>query len=66
MSDKNKTGFFAALLSIMAAAFGVQKRKNMERDLNASNPVTYVVAAIVFLAIFITSIALVVSWVVPS
>lgn len=63
---KKKVGFFTALLSVMAAAFGVQKKQNMERDLNAANPLTYVAAALVFLAIFIASIALVVSWVVPN
>lgn len=66
MNNKNKTGFFTALLSIMAGAFGVQKSKNMERDLNATNPVVYVVAALVFVCIFIASIALVVSLVVPD
>jgi uncharacterized membrane protein YidH (DUF202 family) len=66
MKQNNKTGFFTALLSIMAAAFGVQKSKNMERDLNATNPIVYVVAAIVFVAIFIAAIILVVSLVVPE
>ncbi|MFY0642509.1 MAG: DUF2970 domain-containing protein [Bermanella sp.] len=66
MKQNNKTGFLTALLSIMAAAFGVQKSKNMERDLNATNPVIYVVAAIVFVSIFIAAIILVVSLVVPE
>ena len=64
--NKNKTPFLTALLSIMAGAFGVQKSKNMERDLNATNPVVYVVAALVFVAIFIAAIVLVVSLVVPE
>lgn len=66
MKQNNKTGFLTALLSIMAAAFGVQKSKNMERDLNATNPIVYVVAAIVFVSIFIAAIILVVSLVVPE
>ena len=65
-NNKNKVGFLTALLSIMAAAFGVQKSKNMERDLNATNPVVYVLAALVFVAIFIAAIAIVVSLVVPD
>jgi len=64
--NKNKTGFFTALLSIMAAAFGVQKQKNMERDLEAPNPMVYVIAALVFVALFIGGILLVVNLVVPS
>lgn len=66
MDNKNKVGFFTALLSIMAAAFGVQKSQNMERDLNATNPIVYVVAAIVFVGLFIAAIILVVSLVVPA
>lgn len=67
MEDKqNKIGFFTALLSIMAAAFGVQKSKNMQRDLNATNPIVYVAAALVFVAIFIAAIAAVVIMVVPE
>jgi hypothetical protein len=50
----------------MAAAIGVQKRENMERDLNAINPIVYVFAAILFLIIFIGSIILVVNLVVPK
>ena len=65
-SKPEKTGFLTALLSIVAAAFGVQKRKNMERDLNAANPVIYVIAALVFFLLFILSIALVVTWVAPD
>jgi hypothetical protein len=60
-----KTGFLTALLSIMAGAIGVQKRANMERDLEATNPATYVIAALLFLAIFIGSVALTVSLVIP-
>jgi hypothetical protein len=65
-NNKKKVSFLTALLSIMAAAFGVQKSKNMERDLNATNPVVYVLAALVFVAIFIAAIAIVVSLVVPD
>lgn len=50
----------------MAAAFGVQKRKNMERDLNASNPLVYIVAALIFVSIFIGGILLVVTFVIPE
>lgn len=67
MSKSNKKiGFLTAFLSIMAAAIGVQKRENMERDLNAINPIVYVFAAILFLIIFIGSIILVVNLVVPK
>lgn len=62
---KQRTGFFTALGSIMAAAIGIQKRENMERDLNANNPIIFVVAGIVFLILFISSLLLVVNLVTP-
>lgn len=61
----NKIGFLTALISVFRAAFGVQKRVNMERDLNAANPMVFVVAAIIFTAAFIASILIVVNWVIP-
>jgi hypothetical protein len=67
MTEKqNKTGFLTALLSIMSAAFGVQKSKNMQRDLDSANPVVYVIAALVFVMIFIGGIIAVVMMVVPE
>ncbi len=64
--NKNNIQFFTALLSVMAAAFGVQKRKNMQRDLQAPNPVVYVIAALVFVLLFIGAITAVVIMVVPE
>lgn len=61
----NKVTLLTALVSVFRAAFGVQKRVNMERDLNAANPLVFVLAAIIFTAAFISSILLVVSWVIP-
>jgi uncharacterized membrane protein YidH (DUF202 family) len=61
-----KVTFLAALISIMAGAIGVQKRENMERDLNSSNPLIYMAAALLFLAIFIGSVVFVVAIVVPD
>ena len=65
-TTKKRTTFFTALLSVFAAAFGVQSRKNMERDLSARNPMVYVVAILAFLAVFIGGILLVVHLVTPK
>ncbi len=65
-SNKKAVSFFKALLSVFSAALGVQKRENMERDLNASNPSVYVIGGLIFVALFIGSILAVVNWVVPS
>ena len=65
MDDKNKKiGLLTALFRVMAGAIGVQKRKNMERDLNASNPYIYVLAALIFVGVFIAGIITVVNLVV--
>jgi len=64
--NKKSVSFLKALLSVFSAAIGVQKHKNMERDLNASNPITYVIAGLVFLVIFVGSIVAVVNLVVPG
>ncbi|MFT6152882.1 MAG: hypothetical protein ACJA0E_001382 [Bermanella sp.] len=50
----------------MAGAIGIQKRENMERDLNSTNPLVYVAAALLFLVIFIGSVVFVVAMVVPK
>jgi len=65
-SHKKPVAFLKALLSIFSAALGVQKRENMERDLNASNPAVYIISGIIFLVLFIGGIATVVSMVVPK
>lgn len=65
-SQKKPVAFLKALLSILSAALGVQKRENMERDLNASNPAVYIISGIIFLVLFIGGIATVVSVVVPK
>lgn len=65
-NNKKNTQFLTALLSVMAAAFGVQKHKNMQRDLDAPNPAVYAVAALVFVLIFIAAIVAVVLMVVPE
>jgi hypothetical protein len=41
--------------------FGVQSDKNRERDFNAANPKTYIIAGIVFTILFVCSIIGVVS-----
>jgi hypothetical protein len=40
--------------------FGVQSDKNRERDFNAANPKTYIIAGIVFMLLFIATIVTVV------
>ncbi len=64
--NNEPVSFFKALLSVFSGAIGVQKRKNMERDLKSSNLKVFVVAGILFLIAFIASIITVVNMVVPA
>ena len=63
---KKSVSFLKALLSVFSAAIGVQKHKNMARDLNANNPKVYVMAGLVFLLIFVGGIVAVVKLVVAA
>lgn len=46
--------------STLAAAIGVQKRANRERDFSRGRPMQFIVAGIVFTAVFVLIVALVV------
>ncbi|CAA0089234.1 Uncharacterised protein [Zhongshania aliphaticivorans] len=58
-----KTGLFAVIGSVFAAAFGVQSSKNRERDFTQGRLINYVIAGIIFVAVFIVSVFTVVQMV---
>ena len=60
-----KLSFGKMMLSVMQASFGVQNKKNKERDFASGNIKGFVVAALIFTALFVLSIATVVSLVLP-
>jgi len=49
--------------STLAAAIGVQSKKNRERDFEEGNAGTFIAAGIIFTALFITTVLGVVQWV---
>ncbi|MDB2434432.1 DUF2970 domain-containing protein [Luminiphilus sp.] len=51
--------------STLAAAIGVQSKKNRERDFEQGNAGTFIVAGILFTVLFIATIVVVVSAVTP-
>ncbi|MDG1032842.1 MAG: DUF2970 domain-containing protein [Luminiphilus sp.] len=51
--------------STLAAAIGVQSKKNRERDFEEGNAGTFIVAGILFTVLFVTTIVVVVSAVTP-
>lgn len=52
------------LSSVLSAAIGVQNKKNQERDFNAKGSIyIYIAAGVIFTALFVVSVALVVTMV---
>jgi hypothetical protein len=65
-SPSKKPSFWKILLSTMAAAFGVQTRKNLEKDFNHGSIYPYIVAGLIFTILFITIVFMVVQAVLKS
>lgn len=60
--DENKTpGLKEIIGSVLSAAFGVQNRRNRERDFKHGKARTFIIAGIVFTALFIGTVFLVVN-----
>lgn len=57
--------FLQVMLSVVAAAFGVQSGKNYERDFSTGNPLAYIAGGLLFTVLFVLAIATVVSLVLP-
>jgi len=49
-------GFLDVMLSVMAAAFGVQNSKNRERDFTHGNPLAFIAAGLIFTLLFILTL----------
>ena len=65
--EQEKLSAWHVFKSVLAAAVGVQSRKNQEVDFNNRNSIyVYIVAGIVFTALFVGSVALVVRLVLGS
>ncbi|MET4694582.1 DUF2970 domain-containing protein [Endozoicomonas lisbonensis] len=55
------TGFRAILQSALASAFGVQSKKNRDRDFQKGRPADFIIAGIVGTLLFITALVVVVN-----
>lgn len=68
MTDKKqdaiKPSFWSILGSTIAAAFGVQNKKNLERDFSQSSPLPFIVAGILFTVVFVFSLIFIVKLIV--
>lgn len=64
--ESKKPHFWQVVLSTIAAAFGVQSRKNQERDFQHGSIYSYIVAGILFTLLFIACVAFLVQMVLKS
>ena len=53
MTSKKKTGVINVIQSVLSAAFGVQKRKNLERDFTEGKPAHFIIAGLIATILFI-------------
>jgi Protein of unknown function (DUF2970) len=58
--------FWEVLGSTLAAAIGVQKKVNKERDFTRGNPVHFIIAGIIFTTIFVLAVVVVVKLVLSN
>ncbi len=59
-APKPKVGIISLILTVMAAAIGVQTRKNLEKDFSQSSPIPYIIAGVIFTFIFMATVIFVV------
>lgn len=52
----DKISFFSVVQSTVAAAFGVQSKKNRERDFTHGKPIVFIISGLVFALVFILSV----------
>ena len=60
--DDRSTHLGSVILSTLAAAFGVQSGKNRERDFSKGNFKAYVISGLIFTAVFISTIVVLVKF----
>lgn len=58
--------FWEVLTSTLAAAFGVQSRKKMERDLTHGEIMQFIAAGLIFTVVFVVGVITVVNLVLAS
>jgi ABC-type glycerol-3-phosphate transport system permease component len=65
-SQSKKPSFWKIVLSTMAAAFGVQTKKNLEEDFKHGSIYAYIAAGVIFTSLFIVIVFMVVQAVLKS
>lgn len=63
LSPRPRLSWLQVVTSVLAAAFGVQSSANRERDFTHGSPKTFIIAGIIFTAMFVSVLLMLVRWV---
>jgi len=55
-TEQNAPSFWQVVLSVLAAAIGVQNSKNRERDFTKGNPLVFIAAGLIFTVLFVLTL----------
>jgi hypothetical protein len=64
--EPTEISFWTIVVSTLGAAIGVQSRANKERDFRSGRVAPFIVAGLIFTALFIATLVAVVNWVLPD
>ena len=64
-TDRDGLSFWELIGSTLAAAIGVQKKSNKERDFSRGRPLQFILAGVIFTALFVLAVVAVVQLVLP-
>jgi hypothetical protein len=54
--EASEPGFWEVVMSVLAAALGVQTSKNRERDFTKGNPLVFFAAGLIFTILFVLTL----------
>ena len=54
--EVREPGFWEVVMSVLAAALGVQTSKNRERDFTKGNPLVFIAAGLIFTVLFVLTL----------
>lgn len=64
--SSNLVTWYSAIKSVLSAAIGVQSDSNLQRDMEHSNPVIFIVLGFLFTIFMVLSLILLVYWIIPN
>lgn len=64
--EQQSPSWYHVIASVLAAGFGVQSKKNRERDFQNGKPIVFIITGIVFTILFIFTVMAIVSTVLDN